>query len=292
MSLDVAAPPVVATAGRQGLARAVLARPVALIGVVILTALIVSSALAGLFAQDPFAQDYAAILRPPSPAHLLGTDELGRDTLARLLHGTRVSLFIALVSTLATLAVAVPVGVVAGYFGGALDTVIARLVDVTLAFPYVIVAILLAVILGPSIPTVVIAISIGNVPIVTRIVRARVLTVKELGFVTGAVVDGAGHGRILVRHVLPSLLDVLLVQTSIVIPVAILSESALSYLGLGVRPPTPTWGSMLADAQPLMESAPWLAVFPGLVIFLAALAFNLVGDAIRDELDPKTRRRG
>ena len=275
---------------RWAAARRVLRNPIAAASLVVIAILVFLAVAAPWITGDPDAQDYTAILQPPGNGHLLGTDDIGRDVLTRLIHGVRTSLSIAVLATLLTAVIAVPLGALSAYLGGVFDTIVSRAVDVLLAFPYVILAIILSVILGPSVPSVVLALSLNLIPTLTRIVRARVLVVKELGFIDGAVLDGSGRASILVRQILPNLTDVIIVQLSIIIPFAIIGESLLSFLGVGVRAPIPTWGSMLATAQPMIGVAPWLAFFPGLCILIAALAFNLLGDALRDELDPTTRR--
>jgi peptide/nickel transport system permease protein len=265
-------------------------RPMAMAGLV-LVALFLLMAVAGpLLTGDPSAQDYAATLAPPSGAHLLGTDDLGRDALARICYGARTSLEAGLLSTALAMVVGVPIGLVAGFYRKVLDPVIMRLVDVVLAFPALIFAVGLAAILGPSLRNVVLALGTAQVPAVVRITRGEVLSARQTDYVAAAVVDGVTDFGILSRYVLPSAMDALIVQITVAIPAAVIGEATLSFLGLGVQPPTPSWGVMLTDAQQFLDQAPWLAVWPGLMIAVTTLGFNLLGDGLRDVLDPRSGR--
>ncbi len=266
-----------------------LRRPLAVFGLVVL-ALLVILALAAPLLGSPEENDFAALLQPPTAAHPLGTDDLGRDTLARIAHGARVSMQAGLLATLLAMAVGVPLGLVAGYYRGLPDLVISRFADLLLAFPFLILAVGLAAILGPSLRNVVIALGISALPSFIRVTRGEVLGLREQDYVAGAVADGAGDMRILNRYILPNALSPLIVQATVTIPEAIIGESVLSFLGLGVQPPTPSWGTMLSAAQGFLDQAPWLAVFPGVAIALAALSLNLVGDGLRDVLDPRATR--
>jgi ABC-type dipeptide/oligopeptide/nickel transport system permease subunit len=240
---------------------------------------------------DPAKQDFSALLQPSSAAHLLGTDELGRDTLSRVLYGARISLSAGLVSVALALLVGTALGLVAGFVGGWLDELIGRLVDALLAFPFLILAISLAAILGPSLQNTMLAIAIVTTPAFARVTRAQVLAQRELDYVQAASALGASNGRTLLRHILPNISGALIVQASLAIAEAVLAESTLSFLGLGVQPPTPSWGSMLNTARGYLQTAPWLALAPGVIIFLTVLAFNLLGDGLRDALDPRGRTR-
>lgn len=237
----------------------------------------------------PTETDFGRLLQPPSWAHPFGTDELGRDVMARVLYGGRVSLAVGMVSVALALVLGGLWGLVAGYLRGWWDSVLMRLVDALLAFPFLVLAIALAAALGPGVTNSMLAITIVTSPAVARLVRGQVLAELGKDYVTAAVALGASHFRILFRHILPNLWGPLIVQGSLSTANAILAEATLSFLGLGVQPPTPSWGSMLNVARGYLESAPWLAVFPGMAIFLVVLSFNLLGDALRDALDPRTR---
>jgi peptide/nickel transport system permease protein len=276
---------------RRILRRRFARRPLAVVGLVVAVTFVVAAILAPWIAPyGPGETDFNAVLAHSSREHLLGTDELGRDVFSRILWGARASIEAGVLATLLAMAVAVPVGVVAGYHRGWIDTVIARLTDVLLAFPFLIVAVGLAAILGPSLTNATIALGIGATPALIRITRGEALALREEDYVRAAVANGASDLRIIMRHVLPNMSSTLIVQATVAIPAAIIGEAVLSFLGLGVQPPTPSWGVMLADAQSYLEQAPRLAVYPGVAIFLCSLSFNLLGDGLRDALDPRTRR--
>ncbi|MFI2714683.1 ABC transporter permease [Micromonospora sp. NPDC018662] len=231
--------------------------------------------------------DVDAMLRPPSGAHPFGTDELGRDVLSRVLVAARVSLEVGVVSVGIALVAGVTLGLFAGYYRGWLDSVLMRCMDVLFAFPVLLLAVAIVAVLGPGLRTAMVAIGVVYTPIFARITRAGVLAVREQVFVRAAVSIGASDLRIMRRHVLPNIAAPLIVQTSLSLAFAILSEAALSFLGLGIQPPAPAWGRMLFDGRGFVTDAWWLGVFPGAAIFLTVLAFNLVGDALRDVLDPR-----
>ncbi len=255
-----------------------------------------SMVLAALFAPviapyDPGTNDFEAVLSPPLiHGHFLGTDELGRDVLSRIIWGARASMQAGVLSTLLGLVVAVPIGLTAGYYRGWWDSVATRLTDTLLAFPFLIIAVGLAAILGPSLINATLAIGIVQVPKIVRVTRAEALSIREESYVEAAVAAGASDWSILIRHVLPNMTSTLIVQATVILPIAIIAESSLSFLGLGVQPPTPSWGVMLTAAQSYMTQMPWLAILPGLAIFVATLSFNLVGDGVRDAFDPKGLR--
>ncbi len=274
--------------GRR-LVKRFLRRRLSVFGLVVLVLIVGLAVFAPLFG-DPETNDFAALLQPPSGDHPLGTDDLGRDTLARIAHGARVSMQAGVLATLLAMAIGVPLGLIAGYYRGWADLVISRLTDLLLAFPFLILAVGLAAILGPSLRNVVIALGISALPSFIRVTRGEVLGLREQDYVAGAVADGAGDARILRRYILPNALSPLLVQATVTVPEAIIGEAVLSFLGLGVQPPTPSWGTMLSAAQGFLTQAPLLAVFPGVAIALAALSFNLVGDGLRDVLDPRATR--
>ena len=272
---------------RRRLAR----RPLAIAGFAVALAFVLAAILAPWVSPySPDAQDYNALLAQPSPSHWFGTDELGRDILSRIIWGARASIQAGVLATMLAMAIALPIGLVAGYYRGTIDAVISRVTDVLLAFPFLILAVGLAAILGPSLLNATIALGLGAAPGLIRVTRGETLALREEDYIRAAVANGASDATILSRHVVPNMTSTLLVQATVTIPAAIIGEAVLSFLGLGVQPPTPSWGVMLADAQSYLSQAPRLAVYPGLAIFFCALAFNLLGDGLRDVLDPRTTR--
>jgi peptide/nickel transport system permease protein len=270
--------------------RALLANKLAVAGLLVLALL----ALAAMFgsALAPYginAIDVENRLQPPSGEHWFGTDELGRDIYSRVLVAARVSLQVGVIAVGISLVLGVVLGLVAGYYGGRLDDVIMRVMDMLFAFPAILLAIAILAVLGPGVVNAMIAIGIVYIPIFARICRASVLSVREEVYVRAARSLGASDLRILRLHVLPNVTAPIIVQTSLSLAFAILSEAALSFLGLGVQPPQPSWGRMLFDGRGFIEQGWWLVVFPGAAIFVTVLAFNVVGDALRDALDPKQR---
>ena len=276
---------------RRLLRKRFLRRPMAVAGLIVVAGFVVMAAGAPWLAPySPSATDFNSLIAPPSSAHLLGTDSLGRDVLSRIIWGARVSILAGFVATMIALIIAVPIGLVAGYYRGWVDTVVARVTDVLLAFPFLILAVGLAAILGPSLLNATLALGIGAAPGLVRIARGETFALREEDFVPAAIVNGAGDPTIIFRHILPNMTSTLIVQATVIIPGAIVGEAVLSFLGLGVQPPTASWGTMLQDAQSYLSQAPRLAIFPGLAIVLAALAFNLLGDGLRDIFDPRTTR--
>jgi peptide/nickel transport system permease protein len=291
MSYVEVAPLSAAARRRRLLGRRFLRRPMAIAGLLIVLAFSIAAIFAPLIAPYSASHtDFSAVLAHPSGKHLLGTDELGRDIFSRIVFGARASMQAGFFATLLAMVVAVPIGLAAGYYRGWIDPVISRLTDVLLAFPFLILAVGLAAILGPSLLNATIALGVGAVPGLIRVARGEALSLREEDYVRAAIVNGGGDLTILGRHILPNMMSTLLVQATVTIPTAIVGESVLSFLGLGVQPPTPSWGTMLEDAQSYLDQAPRLAVYPGLAIVLAALAFNLLGDGLRDVLDPRTQR--
>ena len=274
---------------RARLRKRFLRRRLAVFGAVLALVFVLMALLAPLIAPyDPARNDFNAVLAPPSATYLLGGDDLGRDVLSRIIYGARASMEVGVLATVIAMVVAVPIGLVAGYYRGWTDPIISRINDVVLAFPFLILAVGLAAIFGPSLTNAALALGISRVPILVRITRGEVLALREEDYVRAAIANGAGDGVILTRHILPNMVNTLLVQATITVPLAIIGESLLSFLGLGVQPPTPSWGVMLAGAQQFLVQAPWLALFPGLAVFFATLSFNLFGDGLRDVLDPRT----
>ena len=270
--------------------RRLLQRKGAVVGLVVIAAMIVLALLAPLLAPyDPIATSWTLVRKPPSALHWFGTDDLGRDILSRVSYGTRASLMAGAISVGIAFGVGVPIGLLSGYRGGFVDALISRITDAMLACPFLILAIALAAFLGPSLSNAMIAIGITTTPIFVRLTRGQTLNVKVEDYVEAARAVGTPPWRIAQMHILPNIMPALLVQATLSIAAAIIAEAALSFLGLGQQPPAPSWGSMLNAAQRFLTNAPWMALWPGLAIFLVVLSFNLVGDGLRDALDPRER---
>jgi peptide/nickel transport system permease protein len=264
--------------------------PGAVVGAVVIAAIVLLALFAPLVAgSDPLGQNIAYGAHAPSPAHWFGTDKLGRDVFSRILYGARISIRIGFVAVGLAITVGTLVGLIAGYAGGRLESALMAVMDLMLAFPSIILAIGITTILGPSITNLMIAVGIVYVPQYARLARSSVLAVKEHEYVEAARAIGAGVPAILARHVLPNILAPLLVQATLGIATAELEAAGLSYLGLGARPPAPEWGAMLNDARDYWLTAPWALIFPGLSITALVLGFNLLGDGLRDALDPQRR---
>ena len=265
-------------------------RPAAVAGFVVIAVFVLVAVAAPLVAPyDPVATSWSLIRKAPSAQHWMGTDENGRDVLARVIYGARASLLAGVVSVLIAAGIGVPVGLLAGFAGGKVDAVIGRLVDAMLACPFLILAIALAAFLGPALTNAMIAIGVTAAPVFVRVARGATMDAATNDYVEAARALGNPAWRVAVRHVLPNIVPPVMVQATLAIATAIIAEASLSFLGLGQQPPAPSWGSMLNSAQRFLTQAPWLAVFPGMAIFLAVLAFNLVGDGLRDALDPRRR---
>jgi peptide/nickel transport system permease protein len=263
---------------------------VAPIGLVIIAGSVLVAVLAPqIIPHDIRRMNTQDVLAPPGGAYLFGTDEFGRDVFSRVIMGSRISLVVAFLSVLTALALGTTVGLAAGYYGGWWDGVSMRAMDIIFAFPAILLAIAIMAVLGTSLFNLVIAIGIVYTPQFARVARAATLTVRSLEFVDAARALGLGNVRIVGRHIIPNVLPPLIVQVSLSLSLAILSESALSFLGLGTQPPTPSWGNMLSQGRQFLELAPWNAVFPGLAIMTVVLGFNLLGDGLRDLLDPRLR---
>jgi len=273
---------------RPGVFSRLLRNKSALIGGSIVLAFVLMAVLAPVLPlADPFKSNFLAIRKPPSELYWFGTDELGRDQVTRLFFGARASLLAGIVSVLIAVAIGLPFGLLAGWYGGWVDIVISRVTEALLACPFLILAIAFAAVLGPSLTNAMIAIGLSAVPIFIRLIRGQVMSVKAEDFVEGARAVGARDLRLMFRHVLPNTLSPIVVQSTLFMAQAIILEAALSFLGLGQQPPAPSWGQMLNVAKNFMEQAPWMSVAPGVCIFLAVLGFNLLGDGLRDALDPK-----
>jgi peptide/nickel transport system permease protein len=275
--------------GRRALRR-LARRKGAMVALGIIMLLVLLAILAPSIAPyDPTKQSWAAVRKAPSALYWFGTDEVGRDILSRIIYGARASLMAGVISVGIAIAVGVPVGLVAGYAGGLVDGIISRFTDAMLACPFLILAIALAAFLGPSLGNAMIAIGVTATPIFVRLTRGQVLSVKAEDYVEAARAIGNPPWRIAFRHILPNVMPQLLVQATLTIATAIIAEASLSFLGLGQQPPAPSWGSMLNAAQRFLTTAPWMAVWPGLAIFITVLSFNLLGDGLRDALDPRAR---
>jgi peptide/nickel transport system permease protein len=260
-------------------------------GVIFVGLILVTLLSPWITTHDPILQDYANVLKPSGNGHLLGTDDLGRDTFSRLIYGARLALEASLIAVGIAFLIGVPLGLISGYFGGFWDDwIIMRVVDAMQAFPSVILAMAMAAALGGGFINAIIAIGIGFFPAFVRITRAQVLTVRRLEYVQAAKAIGAGNLRIIFLHVFPNVMGPLIVQTTLTMAAAIIAEAGLSYLGLGAKPEEPSWGSMLRIAQGYLNVDPILAIWPGLAIFLVVLGFNLLGDGLREVLDPKLKR--
>ncbi len=265
-------------------------RPAAVAGLVVITLFVALAVFAPLIAQyDPDKTSWTLIRKAPSLAHWMGTDENGRDVFARVVFGARASLLAGVVSVLIAAGIGVPLGLLAGFVGGVTDAVIGRVVDAMLSCPFLILAIALAAFLGPALSNAMIAIGVSAAPIFVRVARGATMDAATNEYVEAARALGNPPWRVAIRHVLPNIVPPVLVQATLAIAAAIIAEASLSFLGLGQQPPSPSWGSMLNSAQRFLTQAPWLAFFPGLAIFLAVLSFNLIGDGLRDALDPRRR---
>ena len=266
--------------------------PLGLVGGGMLVLVVLAAVLAPILAPYPPTEVHfdTPFQRPLTEGYLLGTDDLGRDVLSRLLFGIQASLQVGVLSVLLAVVIGTPLGLLAGYWKW-LDAVISRLTDVALAFPFLIIAVGLAAISGPSLSNAVIAIGVSHVPAMIRIVRGETLRITSADFVTSAKTLDAGGARIIAQHVLPNCVSAIIVQATVIMPVAVIGEALLSFLGLGIQPPTPSLGIMLSDAQQYLGQAPWAAVVPGIAIAVICLGFNLFGDALRDALDPTASDR-
>jgi peptide/nickel transport system permease protein len=288
-TLSVAVPDRLESPARRALRR-LLRRRGAVVGMAVIASFILLALFAPAVAPyDPIATNWALVRKSPSALHWFGTDELGRDVLSRVIYGARASLLAGAISVGIALCIGVPFGLLSGYRGGMIDVLISRVTDAMLACPFLILAIALAAFLGPSLGNAMIAIGITTTPIFVRLTRGQTMNVKVEDYVEAARAMGNPRWRIALFHILPNIMPALLVQATLSIAAAIIAEAALSFLGLGQQPPTPSWGSMLNSAQRFLTTAPWMALWPGLGIFLVVLSFNLVGDGLRDALDPRER---
>ena len=267
-----------------------LHRKGAVFGLAVIALLVAVAVLAPLIAPyEPDQQTWSAVRKAPSALHWFGTDDVGRDVFTRVIYGARASLLAGVVAVAFALLIGVPIGLIAGYLGGFVDALLSRINDAMLACPFLILAIALAAFLGPSLRNAMIAIAVTTAPIFMRLTRGQTMAVKVEDYIEAARAVGNPNWRIALRHILPNILPALLVQATLSIATAIIAEATLSFLGLGQQPPAPSWGSMLNAAQRFLVNAPWMAIWPGLAIFMAVISFNLVGDGLRDALDPRSR---
>ncbi|MBV9736327.1 MAG: ABC transporter permease [Acidisphaera sp.] len=268
----------------DALARAGLALVVVSVGMAVLAPL--------LAPFGPDAIDYRAMLQGPSPAHLLGTDDLGRDVFTRLLYGGRLSLGVGVASVVLAVVAGVPIGLLSGYLGGIADEILMRVIDSVMAMPPLVLALTITAVLGPGLANAMLAIAIVAVPAFTRLVRGQVLSVKHEDYVMAAQSVGARPSRLVLRHILPNAINPVIVQAALGVGFAMITESSVSFIGLGAQPPTATWGSMVQVGFQYLETAPWLALAPAVMIFLAVLGFTMLGEGLRGLLDPAVRARG
>lgn len=265
--------------------------PLAISAMVILALQILVAIFAPLIAPyDPLQQNFRAALQPPSLEHLFGTDDVGRDILSRVIFGTQISLRVGLIAVSISSVIGVLLGLAAGYYGGWVDNTIMRVMDVLLAFPGLLLALAIIAVLGPGLFNVMIAVGLGNVPVYTRLTRASTLSVRERDYVLAARALGFSNTRIMLRYILPNVIPPVIALATLGVAGAILTAAGLSFIGLGAQPPTPEWGAMLTQGRQYLQKAWWFTVFPGLAIMVTVLAINLLGDALRDALDPKLRR--
>jgi ABC-type dipeptide/oligopeptide/nickel transport system permease subunit len=273
------------------LRRLVRKKPVGAVAFFIILALAIAAIASPLLAPyDPLKPNYNALRQEPSFAHPFGTDQIGRDLLSRIIYGTRISFLVGVVSVGVAVCIGTPIGLIAGYFRGPTDELLMRIIDAISAFPSLVLALAIVAVLEPSLLNVMVAVGVTSVPIFARLTRSQVLSLRERDFVLAATSTGASDTRIMLRHIMPNAASPLIVQATLGLGIAILAEASLGYLGVGVQPPTPTWGGILNQGAPLIERAPWLSIAPGVAIFTLVLCFNLVGDALRDALDPRQRK--
>lgn len=273
-------------------ARSFAKNKTALIGLCLVIFFVLLALVAPLIAPfDYKAQVLSDRLKPPSGEHWFGTDDLGRDIFSRVIYGARISLWVGLLSVVGSIVIGTLLGIIAGFYGKWVDMLISRVFDILLAFPGILLAIAIVAILGPSLQNALYAIAIVNVPTYGRLVRSRVLSLRQEEFITAARALGANDGRILFKHILPNSLTPIIVQGTLGVATAIIEAAGLGFLGLGAQPPDPEWGKMLSDSRQFIQTAPWTVIFPGLCILLTSLGFNLMGDGLRDTFDPKMKGR-
>jgi len=290
-SASLSTAPGAAGAVRPGLARALVGNPETVAGLAVVVLLAVCAVAAPLITPyPPTLINLGEAAAPPSASHWFGQDQIGRDILSRVLHGARLSLLVGLIAVGIAVAVGAPLGLLAGYLGGPADLLVMRMVDVMMAFPSILLALLVVTVLGPGLENAMIAVGIAAIPLFARLARASVLSVKEMEYVAAARALGQSPPWIVARHVAPNAVAPLVVQATLRIGTAILTAASLSFLGLGVQPPTPEWGAMVSEGRAYVTTAPHITIFPGLAIVLAVLGFNVLGDRLNDALNPRLRR--
>lgn len=273
---------------KEDFVRFIFTQKIGFVSFLIILLVVIVAIIAPFIAPfDPISQDRAAFLSAPSSEHVMGTDDLGRDVLSRLLYGSRISLIVGFSTVIISIILGTLIGMISGYFGGIVDMVIQRIMDAIMSIPALILALFIAALLGPAIQNVIIALVIIEIPRFARIVRGEMMRIRETNYVEASRSVGAGSFRIIMKHGLPNMMAPIIVMASLAFGQTIIAEASLSFLGIGTPPPNPSWGLMLSDASRYMESAPWLVLFPGLALSILVLAFNLFGDALRDFLDPK-----
>lgn len=276
----------------RNVGRRILKNKTALLGISIVTVLIIIAIFAPYIAPyDPVKINIIHRLSPPSETHLFGTDRLGRDILSRIIYGTRITLQVGIITVTIALIFGIILGTAAGYYGGIIDNILSRIIDIMLSFPYILLALVVVAILGPGLYNAMVAIGIVNIPRFARIVRSAAITVRKNEYITAARALGNRDWKVIIYHLLPNCMAPIIVQATISIASAILNAAALSFLGLGAQPPTPEWGAMLSDGRTVLQTAPWVVIFPGLAIMISVLGFNIFGDGLRDVLDPKSQNQ-
>jgi peptide/nickel transport system permease protein len=275
---------------RRFLRRLLWTRKTGGIGMVIVVALVLLAVGAGIISPyDPAEQDLTQRYKPPSAEHLLGTDNFGRDLLSRVIYGARISLMVGVAAVSISLLIGGVLGITAGYVGGLVDQTICSIIETLMAFPFLLLALTIITVLGPGLLNIMLAIGLGSVPMFARVLRAELLAAREKEYVVAARCVGASHGRIVFRHILPNVVSSTIVLATTRVATAVLTESSLSFLGLGIRPPTASWGVMVAEGRSFLERAPWMALIPGAVVLITVLGFSLLGDSLRDALDVRMR---
>lgn len=263
----------------------------AVFGLFVLLAIVVASIFADALAPyDPIAQDFMALMEPPSARHWLGTDSLGRDILSRIIYGSRIALIVGILAVLSAMVVGVTLGLIAGYYGGLVDSIIMRIMDGLFAFPILILAIALMAIMGLGLVNIIVAVAVGLIAPFARVTRGDVLAIRAEAYVEAAELLGVSHAAVIFRHILPNVLAPIIVQGALRVSGAIITEAGLSFLGLGIPPPTAVWGSMISEGRQFIVMAPWISTFPGIALMIAVVGLNLLGDGLRDTLDPRLKR--